>query len=137
VNGIFVDTGAWYALVDSDDADHKAAAAFLASNTMPLITTNFIFSETVTLIRYRIGHEAARSFGQKLMESSFVRVVAVTSADEERAWDIFSKYRDQDFSFVDCTSFAVMERMKFSTAFGFDRHFSVMRHAVVPGKEIK
>src|SRR6185369_11678470 len=77
MNGIFVDTGAWYALVDSDDADHKAAAAFLASNTMPLITTNFIFSETVTLIRYRIGHEAARSFGQKLMESSFVRVVAV------------------------------------------------------------
>jgi uncharacterized protein len=74
VNGIFVDTGAWYALVDSDDADHKAAAAFLVSNTVPLITTNFIFSETVTLIRYRIGHEAARSFGQKLKESSFVRV---------------------------------------------------------------
>jgi hypothetical protein len=137
VNGIFVDTSAWYALVDSDDADHKTAAAFLASNTMPLITTNFIFSETVTLIRYRIGHEAARSFGQKLMESSFVRVFAVTPADEERAWDIFSKYRDQDFSFVDCTSFAVMERMKLSRAFGFDRHFSVMRYAVVPGKEIK
>ena len=137
MNGIFVDTSAWYALVDSDDADHKTAAAFLASNTMPLITTNFIFSETVTLIRYRIGHEAARSFGQKLMESSFVRVIAVTSADEERAWDIFSKYRDQDFSFVDCTSFAVMERMKLSRAFGFDRHFSVMRYAVVPGKEIK
>ena len=137
MNGIFVDTGAWYALVDSDDADHTAAAAFLASNTMPLITTNFIFSEAVTLIRYRIGHEAARSFGQKLMESSFVRVVAVTPADEERAWEIFCKYRDQDFSFVDCSSFAAMERMKLSTAFGFDRHFSVMKYAVVPGKEIK
>jgi len=137
VNGIFVDTGAWYALVDSDDADHKAAAAFLAANTLPLITTNFIFSETVTLIRYRIGHEAARSFGQKLQESNFVRVIAVTPADEERAWDIFSKYSDQDFSFVDCTSFAVMARMKLSTAFGFDRHFLVMKYAVVPGKEIK
>lgn len=137
MNGIFVDTGAWYALVDSDDADHKAAAAFLTANTMPLITTNFIFSETIALIRYRIGHEAARSFGQKLMESSFVRVVAVTPTDEERAWDIFSKYLDQDFSLVDCTSFAVMERMKLSTAFGFDRHFSVMKYAVVPGKEIK
>jgi hypothetical protein len=137
VNGIFVDTGAWYALVDSDDADHGAAAAFLAANTIPLITTNFVFSETVTLIRYRIGHEAARSFGQKLKESSFVRVVAVTSADEERAWDIFTKYRDQDFSFVDCTSFAVMERLKLSAAFAFDRHFSVMKFAVVPGKEGK
>lgn len=137
MNGIFVDTCAWYALVDSDDSDHKAAAAFLTANTMPLITTNFIFSETVTLIRYRIGHEAALSFGQKVQESNFVRVIAVTPADEERAWDIFSKYRDQDFSFVDCTSFSVMERMKLSTAFGFDRHFSVMKFAVVPGKGIK
>jgi len=136
LNGIFVDTGAWYALVDSDDADHTAAAAFLAANTIPLITTNFVFSETVTLIRYLIGHEAARSFGQKSKESSFVRVVTVAPADEERAWEIFCKYRDQDFSFVDCTSFAVIERMKLSAAFTFDRHFSVMKFAVVPGKEV-
>lgn len=137
MNGIFVDTGAWYALVDSDDSDHRAAAAFLVANTIPLITTNFVFSETVTLIRYRLGHEAARSFGQKLKESSFVRVVGVSPADEDRAWEIFTKYGDQDFSFVDCTSFAVMERMKLSTAFAFDRHFSVMKFAVVPGKEYK
>jgi predicted nucleic acid-binding protein len=137
VNGIFVDTGAWYALVDRDDAEHTAAAAFLAANTLPLITTNFVFAETITLVRYRIGHEAARIFGQKLNESSFVRVVTVTAADEERAWEIFCKYRDQDFSFVDCASFAVMERMKLSTAFGFDRHFSVMKYAVVPGIKVQ
>ena len=133
MNGVFVDTGAWYALADSDDADHMAAAAFLTANTLPLVTTNFVFSETVTLLRYRIGYSAARSFGQKLKESKLVRVVAVTPADEERAWEIFTKYRDQDFSFVDCTSFAVMERMKLATAFAFDRHFSVMRFTVVPG----
>lgn len=137
MNGIFVDTGAWYALVDSDDAEHTAAATFLAANTIPLMTTNFVFSETITLIRYRIGHEAAFSFGQNLKESSFVRVITVTTADEERSWEIFRKYRDQDFSYVDCTSFAVMERMKLSTAFAFDRHFSAMKLAVVPGKKVK
>jgi uncharacterized protein len=132
MNGIFVDTGAWYALVDNDDTDHDAAAAFLAANSVPLITTNAVFTETVTLIRYRIGHEAARIFGQKLKESVFVRMVAVTPADEERAWDIFTKYRDQDFSFVDCTSFAVMQRMKLTAAFAFDRHFKVMKFTVAP-----
>lgn len=137
MNGIFVDTGAWYALVDSDDADHTTAAEFLAANTIPLITTNFVLSETITLIRYRIGHKAARSFGQKLKESSFARVVTVTTADEDRAWEIFCKYSDHDFSFVDCTSFAVIERMKLSAAFAFDRHFSAMKFAVVPGKEVK
>jgi hypothetical protein len=29
-----------------------------------------------------------------------------------------------------------MERMKLSAAFGFDRHFTVMKYAVVPGKEV-
>ena len=133
MNGIFVDTAAWYALADSDDADHKVAAAFLASNRVSLVTTNLVFGETVTLIRYRIGHEAALNFGQKVMESGIVRVVAVTVADEERAWEIFGKYRDQNFSFVDCTSFAVMERMKLAAAFTFDRHFRVMKFTVLPG----
>jgi uncharacterized protein len=133
VTGIFVDTSAWYALVDSDHADHGKAAAFFSANTTPLITTNAIFSETVTLIRYRIGHDAALSFGRKMKESTFVRLVPVAQADEERAWDIFSRYRDQDFSYADCTSFAVMQRMKIGTAFTFDRHFTVMKFAVVPG----
>jgi predicted nucleic acid-binding protein len=132
MKGIFVDTSAWYALVDKDDADHEAAAAFFATNTVPLITTNAVFAETVTLIRYRIGHEAARIFGEKLKESSFARMVAVVPVDEERAWEIFTKYRDQDFSFVDCTSFATMQRMKLSDAFTFDRHFRVMKFTAVP-----
>ena len=132
MNGVFVDTGAWYALVDKDDADHGAATAFLASATSPLITTNTVFSETVTLIRYRLGHDAACSFGQKLKESTFVRIVAVTPTDEDRAWEIFIRYRDQDFTFADCTSFAVMQRLKLDTAFAFDRHFAIMKFVVVP-----
>ena len=68
MTGIFVDTSAWYALVDSDDADHGKAAAFFSANTTTLSTTNAIFSETVTLIRYRIGHDAALSFGRKMKE---------------------------------------------------------------------
>lgn len=133
MKGIFVDTGAWYALVDSDDADHAAAAAFLTGNKTPLITTNLVFTETITLIRYRLGHKAALTFGQNLKESNSVRLVGVTPGDEERAWEIFARYRDQDFSFVDCVSFSVMERMKLTEAFAFDRHFSVMKFAVVPG----
>jgi predicted nucleic acid-binding protein len=81
----------------------------------------------------RIGHDAARTFGQKMRESSFVRLVPVAQADEERAWEIFSRYRDQDFSYADCTSFAVMQRMKLGTAFTFDRNLMVMKFAVVPG----
>jgi predicted nucleic acid-binding protein len=132
MKSIFVDTSAWYALVDADDSDHKAAVAFHTGNTIPLVTTNALFSETLTLIRYRIGIDAALTFGQMLKASSFIRIVSVTQADEELAWSIFYRYRDQDFSFADCTSFAVMQRMKLNTAFTFDHHFSVMKFIVAP-----
>ena len=128
----FVDTSAWYALVDADDSDHEAAVAFHTGNSIPLVTTNALFSETLTLIRNRISIDAAITFGQMLKTSSFIRIVTVTPADEEHAWSIFSRYRDQDFSFTDCTSFAVMKRMKIDTAFTFDHHFSVMKLIVVP-----
>jgi uncharacterized protein len=133
VTGIFVDTSAWYALVDRDDADHEKATAFFTANSTPLITTSAIFSETVTLIRYRLGHDSACTFGRNLNESSLVRLVTINNADEDRAWEIFCKYGDQDFSFADCTSFAVMQRMKIATAFTFDRHFLIMKFTVVPG----
>lgn len=132
MNAVFVDTSAWYALVDSDDNDHAPAVAYHCSNSLPLVTTNAVFSETVTLIRYRLGHVTALTFGNKLKESSLVRIVNVSQLDEERSWEIFTKYRDQDFSFADCTSFAVMQRMEIGTAFTFDRHFRVMKFEVMP-----
>jgi len=41
MKNIFVDTSAWYALVDADDSDHKAAVAFHTGNTIPLVYHNF------------------------------------------------------------------------------------------------
>jgi predicted nucleic acid-binding protein len=56
VSLIFVDTGAWYAYVDASDAHHLAAVRFINTLTGPLITSSYIFDETVTLIRMHLGH---------------------------------------------------------------------------------
>jgi len=58
VNHIFVDTGAWYALVDNRDLAHVKASAFFVQNTIPLITSNYVFDETVTLSRKKLGQTA-------------------------------------------------------------------------------
>ena len=50
---IFVDTGAWFTLAVDDDADHKAATAWLQGNREPLLTTDYVLAETATLIRVR------------------------------------------------------------------------------------
>lgn len=129
---VFVDTGAWYALTDKRDPDHQAAVRFFQANTHSLVTTNFIFDETITLLRVRLGWKTAVEFGRKLKSSRMVTLAAVNGDDENRAWDLFLKYQDKDFSYTDCTSFTVMQRLNLDTAFSFDGHFSVMKFIVVP-----
>ena len=93
---IFVDTGAWYALVDRSDPDHPAARAFFEANRLPLVTTNFVFDETVTLLRRRLGWSVACGFGRGLKESRLAAIVYVTVEDEDAAWAIFRKFRDRN-----------------------------------------
>jgi uncharacterized protein len=50
---IFVDTGAWFAAIVPTDPNHQRAASFLATNREPLITTDYVVDETLTLLRAR------------------------------------------------------------------------------------
>ena len=121
---VFVDTSAWYALVDKSDRDHTSAVTSVKKLTRPLITTNYILDETVTLIKVKLGPRIAIDFGQKLWNQELAIRIRILEKDEQRAWELFSQYDDKGFSFTDCTSFAVMERMKIDTAFAFDEHFT-------------
>lgn len=123
-DSIFTDTGAWYAYIDKDDADHDAAINVVRNLNRPLITSNYIFDEIMTLTRMRLGFSTAAAFGEKLWNQEIATLVKISDRDESRAWEIFLKYKDKGFSFTDCTSFAIMERLSVSTAFAFDHHFS-------------
>ena len=108
---VFVDTGAWYALQVSDDEWHEAAAATLSglvASRHTLVTTNQIVGETYTLLRMTCGHAAALAFLDRLEESRRVERIFVGKEPEARAYRLLRQYADQDFSFVDATSFVVM-----------------------------
>ncbi len=120
---VFVDTSAWYALLDESDADHASAVKFKESLTHSLITTNYVADETITLTKNRLSYGVAVEIGEKLWNESIATLVRVTSLDERKAWEIFVKHKDKGFSFTDCTSFAVMERLGIIEAFAFDEHF--------------
>ena len=131
MEGVFVDTGGWYALADADDRHHEAVRDWLAQNTLPLLTTDYVFDETVTLIRARRGHREAVRFGEKLQASRIARMVSITPEDREAAWEIFKKFKDQRFSFTDCTSFAVMKRLGLRQVLTVDKHFRVLGFVLV------
>jgi predicted nucleic acid-binding protein len=134
---VFVDTSAFFALVDPTETNHRRAKAHLKSllrGRHTLLTTTDVFDESVTLIRYRVGHAPALTFGTELRASSWCRLVDVTAETRELAWNLFARHADQSFSFTDCTSFATMQSMHVSEAFTFDRRdFGGAGFVVAPG----
>lgn len=120
---IFTDTSARYAYIDKSDADHDLAVKVVKNLNRPLITSNYIFDEILTLVKLRMGYHVARNLGQKLWSQEVAGLVRLTKEDESTAWEIFVQYEDKGFSFTDCTSFAIMERLRIDTAFAFDVHF--------------
>jgi predicted nucleic acid-binding protein len=121
---VFIDTSAHFALVNRKDPDHQKAKQFLkslAKKKVILVTTNFIVAETYTLILKRINRKTAINYISNLLKSSWV--IRVSEEDEEKGWNILLNYEDKDFSYVDTTSFAVIERINIQEAFAFDEHF--------------
>jgi uncharacterized protein len=134
VKRVFVDTSAFYALIDKTDVMHQRAVDYLhrvqAQNDR-LISTDAVIEETYTLLVQSLGHRAAWVFRDRLM-SSQVRVFPITTEIKDRAWQIARTYDDKLFSFVDCTSFAMMEAHGLHSAFTFDRHFEQYGFIVEP-----
>ena len=122
---LFVDTSIWFAAVDSSDKDNARAKAILASGES-LVTTDHILVETWTLLHHRLQPDAAERFWEGL-RSGIAVVEPVGLADLEVAWQIGLSWRDQDFSIVDRTSFAVMRRLGIERAASLDDHFAVFR----------
>jgi predicted nucleic acid-binding protein len=90
-----------------------------------LLTTNHVVGETYTLIRMRLGFAAAQQFVHHVRSSLVTERVFVPEAWESEAESLLSQYADQDFSYVDATSFVTMGHRALTTAFAFDHHFVV------------
>ncbi|MBI5213315.1 MAG: PIN domain-containing protein [Nitrospirae bacterium] len=123
----FIDTGAWIAVADRNGQYSQEAGRLyrgLILERQQLVTSDFVLVETYNLLLKTIGNKATISFENKLKMIPFLKVAPITMHDWERAWKILEKYSDKDFSFTDCTSFALMERLKIRNAFSFDSHFS-------------
>ncbi len=132
---IFVDTGAWVALADNDDAHHKNAVSVfptLLKNSRALVTSNLVVAETYTLLLNELGHPAALSFLERLKASPRIKKAYSGDDIEEEAEGILRKYSDQDFSYADAVSFVIMKRQKIKKAFSFDKHFSTANFIVIP-----
>jgi predicted nucleic acid-binding protein len=122
----FVDTSVWFAAANIRDSRNSDAKAILSAIPEPVLTDHVLI-ETWRLVNTKVHREAAERFWLGIRQGA-ARLENVTAADLEAAWAMGAAFPDQDFSIVDRTSFAVMERLGISQAASFDNHFAVYRY---------
>ncbi|HEY9792507.1 MAG TPA: PIN domain-containing protein [Candidatus Obscuribacterales bacterium] len=137
---IFIDTGAFCAFSDRSDDCHVLAVrqfALLLTKKTRLITTNFVIDETYTWIRYRLGSTQALEFLRRTDEAEgkqpSLEITSVDRSLEQQARRMLVKFADQDLSYTDATSLALIQQRKISQAFSFDRHFRLLPIELLPG----
>ncbi len=64
---VFVDTGAWFAYFVRRDPDHPAAIEWMRRNRQPLVTTDYVIDELLTLLKLRESHRVAAAAGETLL----------------------------------------------------------------------
>jgi predicted nucleic acid-binding protein len=120
---VFVDTSAWFAISVPRDPAHLATLSWYRSNRLPVVTTDYVVDETLTLLRSRGEFERAMIFGRRFFDLAELPIRYVDRSELRRAWDIFRDHPLRGWSFTDCTSRAVIERMHIKYVLTFDHHF--------------
>ncbi|MEQ8188310.1 MAG: PIN domain-containing protein [Candidatus Eremiobacterota bacterium] len=126
----FFDTWAWVAIVDKNDTNHAVAdkfyRQFLSQGHIP-VTSDYIISETLTLLRRRVASNIAILFGDILFKSISVGRIKVENINYgrwEKIWRLFKKFSDKpDISVVDLSSMVIMEEIGIKNIFSGDEHF--------------
>ena len=96
-----------------------------------MYTSNFVLAELYTLLNVRAGHRVAVAFMDR-QEQGVTHVLQVSQQIEEEARRLFRTYNLPRLSYVDCTSFALVNAHRLDHLFSFDAHFSQFKfnHAV-------
>jgi predicted nucleic acid-binding protein len=130
---IFVDTSAFFALLDADDAHHKKAKGAWVEALKPennLVTTNYVLIESFALIQNRLGLDALKEFQNDILP--LIGIEWVLAHHHTRAVSALLAASKKSLSLVDCVSFEVIRDLGLSKVFCFDPHFSDQGFTCIP-----
>jgi uncharacterized protein len=135
VKPIFVDTGAFVAMVNPGDQFQKAAEEVwmeLAMGMRPLISSDHVLDEVATAICRSQSPARAAQWVRLQWGAGLVRWIQPREEDLVLSADWLEKYSDQRINFTDALSFVLMSREKTEEVFTFDRHFTLAGFLAIP-----
>ena len=135
---VYVDSGAWIALLNETERLHpKAVEAYeaLLEEGARLVTSTDVIDESATRLRYDAGLEAALAFRDAVADaekSRLVRVLAVDAAVQKKAFALWEKHPHLVLSLTDATSAILARGLSIKTIFGFDGDFRALGFTLIP-----
>ena len=129
----FVDTSAFFAVLDADDRMHSKARKEwerLLAVGASFRTTNYVLVETTALLQSRIGMDGLRVFVADVVP--VLDIIWVDAGMHLSALHSLLVASRRDLSLVDCVSFEAVRQMRMDYVFCFDPHFGQQGFAVLP-----
>lgn len=129
----FLDTSAFYAVLDADDRNHARAVPVweeLIGTDAVMVTTSYVLVETSALLQHRLGLEAVQAFQEAIYP--LLNIEWLGAETHEAGMAAVLTTRRKKLSLVDCVSFDVMRRRGLRHAFAFDAHFAEQGFQCVP-----
>ena len=133
---IYVDTSAFYALIDRSDDNYAKASALwprLLEDRITLLTSNYVVSETTALLQNRLGFEAARLFHQSIVD--ILEVHWIDKTIDQLAFELWLSLGRKLRSLVDCASFIIMRQDHVEKTFCFKPWFHEQGFEILPASE--
>ena len=125
---LFVDSGAWIALISARDQHHVEADAMfrrVVVQRTQLVTTNLVLAEVHRFLLFRAGPVPARRALEQLEGSARLTIVFASDVHHRAAHGWLARLSDHAISYTDAVSFAVIQAARCAAALSFDRDFQV------------
>ena len=134
MQSIYIDTSAFYALIDRSDPFHVAAKAqwpILLEAPYSLLTSNYVVSETMGLLQRKLGFKAASLWHRAVLD--VVKVHWTDQAAHNLGYELWMGLGRLGYSLVDCVSYVTMNRHQVDHAFCFKAGYAERGFTLLPG----
>lgn len=129
---VFIDASVFCGYVNSNDVHHKSSLRIMqdifSQKYGILITTDYIFDETVNVLARKDSKESAIEIGKYILNSE-IFFAKITGIVFEKAWNLFQN--EKNFSFTDCTTVSFMEIFDIDKIATFDKEFAKLKNIKV------
>ena len=135
---VYVDTGAWIALIWKRDRAHRTVADHfraLQREHPLLVTSEPVIAETATRLRYDAGLAATLAFHRYLEDALVAGGLRIRDTDpglRRQAFAIMERHGDLMLSYADCIGAAVAKEAGAAAILGLDNDFRVLGFTLEP-----